>query len=200
MSFAAFASALLLAVLTSPQAAAPASPDLRDLRWIRGTVIATGPQAVTLRLRDRDITLLHDGNTEFVATDRTAAVAIGATVEAHYTDRKGVRRAVLLIGGLAPGHVSKRPSTSVRGNMPRLSHGALSVTSGGKTRRSLAFERKSQLVDRDGRLLAIGKSEILKALPPDAEVVVKYNTEGGVIVEGVDLGGNDNIVEIRLLR
>ena len=84
--------------------------------------------------------------------------------------------------------------------MTRVKRGALSLTSGGKTRSGLAFEKKSRLVDRDGKLLATGKDAIAKLLAQDADVLVKYDTSGGTIVEGVDLGGSDNIVEIRLLR
>jgi hypothetical protein len=127
-------------------------------------------------------------------------VAVGATVEAHYTDRKSVRRAILLIADSGPGELSKRPNTSTRGTMLRVKWGSLRVTSGGKTRNGLAFEKKSRLVDRDGRLLATGKDAIVKILAPDADMLVKYHTSGGLIAEGVDLGGSDNIVEIRLLR
>jgi hypothetical protein len=200
MSFPALASAVLVAVVSLPQPSAPAPPDLRQLQWVRATVIALGPEAITLQLRDRQITLLRDAATEIVAAEPAAVVAIGATVEAHYTDRQGVRRAILLIADSGPGDVSKRPKTSLRGTMLRVKWGALQVTSGGKTRGGLAFEKKSRLVDRDGRLLATGKDAIAKILSQDADVLVKYDTSGGGIVEGADLGSSDNIVEIRLLR
>lgn len=198
MCFPACASAVLLAVLSVLQASAPASSDLRELRWIRANVTASSPDSITLQLRDREITLLRDAATEIVGAD--PALAIGATVEAHYSDRKGIRSAILLIADAGPGEISKRAGTSLRGTMPHLKHGALSVTSAGKSRDGLAFEKKSRLVDRDGRLLATGKDAIAKILAPDADVLVKYNNAGGVIVDGLDLGGNDNIVEIRLLR
>jgi hypothetical protein len=199
MSFPAFASAALVALvsLTQPPAA---TTDLRHLRWVRASVIAIGPEAITLKLRDREITLQRDAATEIVAQDPAAAVAIGATVEAHYTDRKNVRRAVLLIADAARGEISKRPQASLRGNMLRVKWGSLQVTSGGKTRGSLSFEKKSRLVDRDGKLLATGKDAILKLLAPDTDMLVKFNNEGGIVIEGVDLGGSDNIKEIRLLR
>jgi len=200
MSFAAFTTAFLAVVVSLAQPPAPASPDLRDLRWVRASVIALGPEAITLKLRDSEITLVRDAATEIVAADPATAVAIGATVEAHYLDRKGDRRAIVLIEDPGPGDASKRPQMSVRGTTPRLKWGALSVTSGGKTRRGLSFEKKSRLIDREGRLLATGKDAILKTLAQDADLLVKYQQSGGLVVEGVDLGGNDNIVEIRLLR
>jgi hypothetical protein len=78
--------------------------------------------------------------------------------------------------------------------------GSLSVAGGGKTRGSLAFEKQSRLVDRDGNVLATGKDAIMMRLAPDADIVVKFNNEGGVVAGDVDLGGSDNIKEIRLLR
>lgn len=199
MSFAAFASAVLVAVVSLAQPPAPASPDLRNLRWVRASVSASSAESITLKLRDREITILRDATTEIVAADPAAAVTAGAIVEAHYSDRKGVRRAILLIADSGPGEVSKRPKTSLRGTMLRVKRSTLSVTSGGKTR-GLSFEKKSRLVDRDGRLLATGTNEISKILAQGADLLVKYDTSGGLIVEGVDLGGSDNIVEIRLLR
>jgi hypothetical protein len=199
MSFPAFASAVLLAVL-SVQSPSPAPPDLRNLRWVRAAVMASSPESITLQLRDRQITLVRDAATEIEAADPAAALAVGAAVEAHYTDRNGVRQAIVLIADAGPSELSKRPQTSLRGTMLRVKWNALQVNSGGKTRGSLAFEKKTRLVDRDGRVLATGKDAILKILPQDADLLVKYNNEGGVIADGVDLGGNDNIKEIRLLR
>jgi hypothetical protein len=113
MSFPAFASVLLVAVLSQAPAPAPAaSPDLHYLRWVRATVIALGPEAITLKLRDREITLQRDAATEIVAADPAAVVAIGATVEAHYTDRKNVRRAILLIAD--PGDPASSRSAGAR--------------------------------------------------------------------------------------
>ena len=201
MSFPALASAVLFAIVSLAQPSAPASPDLSYLRWVRGSVIALGPEAITLRLRDREITLQRDATTEIVAAEPAAAVAIGAKVEAHYTDRKNIRRAILLIADSGPGEASKRWGTSVRGSMSRVKWGALQITGGGKTRGSLAFEKKSRLVDRDGNLLATGRDAIVKLLAQNADVLVKYNNEGGGPVgDGADLGGSDNIKEIRLLR
>jgi hypothetical protein len=200
MSFPALASAVLVAAVSLPQPSAPVPPDLRKLQWVRATVIALGPEAITLQLRDREITLLRDADTEIVAADPAAVVAIGATVEAHYTERKRVRRAILLIGDPGIGELSKRPKTSLRGTMLKVKWGSLQVSSGGETRGGLSFEKKSRLVDRDGRLMATGKDAIVKILSYDADLLVKYETSGGTIVEGVDLGGSDNIVEIRLLR
>ena len=200
MSLAAFASVVIVAVVSLAQPAATAPPDLRDLRWVRAAVVSTSPDSITLNLRDRQLTLLRDAATEVVATDAAAALAPGAIVEAHYTDRKNVRRAVVLIADTGIGELSKRPKTSARGTMLQVKRSALSINSGGKTRGGLAFEKKSRLVDRDGRLLATGKDAIAKLLAVDSDVLVKYDTSGGVIVEGVDLGGSDNIVEIRLLR
>lgn len=199
MSFPAFASVLLV-VVSQAQPPAPISPDLRELRWVRARVSASSPESITLKLRDREITLLRNTATEIVAADPAAAVAVGATFEAHYTDGKNVRQAILLIANPEPGELSKRWQSSVRGRMLRVKGGALQLTGGGKTRGSLAFEKKSRLVDRDGRLLATGKEAIVKLLAPDTELLVKYNNEGGVTADGLDLGSSDNIKEIRILR
>jgi len=199
MPFAAFASAVLLAIVSLAHAPAPAAPDLRNLRWVRASVSASSTESVTLRLRDREITVLRDATTEIVALDPATATVVGAIVEAHYAERKNVRRAVLLIADPGPGELSKRPKTSLRGTMLRVKRSTLSVRTGGKTR-GLSFENKSRLVDRHGLLLATGSGAITRILPPDADVLVKYETSSGFIVEGVDLGGSDNIVEIRRLK
>ncbi len=56
----AIASALLLAVASLAQLPAPAASDLRNLRWVRAAVSASSPESLTLKLRDREITLLRD--------------------------------------------------------------------------------------------------------------------------------------------
>jgi len=195
----AVASALLLAVASLGQLPAPAASELRNLRWVRAVVSASSPEAVTLKLRDREITLLRDEVTDIVGSDPLAAAAVGATVEAHFLERKGVRRAMILISDPGPGELSRRPKTSLRGTMLRFKRSTLSVRSGDKTR-GLTVEKKTRLLDRGGLVLATGKDAIAKLLVLDQDLLVKYETSSGTIVEGVDLGGSDNIVEIRLLR
>lgn len=195
---AAFASAVLLTLAFLAQPSAP-PPDLRNLRWVRATVSAATPDSVTLKLRDRELVVNRDAATEIVAVDPSAALAVGAIVEAHYAERKGVRRAIVLIADAGPGEISKRPKSSLFGTVLRLKRSTLTVTSGGKTR-SLALEKYSRLLDREGRVLATGKDAISKMLTADADLLVKYEGDSGLIIEGVDLGGNDKVVETRRLR
>jgi len=192
----ALASAWLLVVASLAQLPAPAASDLRNLRWVRAAVSASSPESLTLKLRDREITLRRDAATDVVGS---VPLVAGAIVEAHFLERKGVRRAMLLIADPGPGELSKKPKTSLRGTMIRFKRSTLLVRIGEKTR-GLTVEKRSRLLDRDGHVLATGKDAIAKLLVLDQDLLVKYETSSGIIVEGVDLGGSDNIVEIRLLR
>ena len=56
------------------------------------------------------------------------------------------------------------------------------------------------MIDRDGHTLASGRDEIRKQLAAAAQLLVKFETDSGLIIGGVDLGGSDRAVEIRRLR
>jgi hypothetical protein len=120
-------------------------------------------------------------------------------VEAHYAERRGVRRAIVIVVNPAPAEISKRPKSSLRGTLVRLHRSTLSVRSGTRTR-GLTVEKKSRLIGRDGRALATGRDEIGEQLSPGSELLVKWESDSGMIVDGVDLGGSDKAVEIRKLR
>ena len=196
MSFAVLACALL--ALQQPlQGVAPSAPDFRSLRWVRATVSAFTPESLTLQLKDRDVILNHDRATEIVGPHPPAGFAVGAVVEAHYLDRDGERRAIVILTNPGPGTISKRPGTSVRGHMVRFGRGTLWVGSPDRTR-DLAVQKKSRLIDREGRALATGSPEIGKRLSPNDDLLVKI--EGSPVMLGnLDLGG-DSAVEIRRLR
>ena len=49
-------------------------------------------------------------------------------------------------------------------------------------------------------MLATGSKAIAKVLSQDLDLLVKYESGSSFMVEGVDLGGSDNVVEIRLLK
>ena len=76
-------------VVSLTQPSAPSSPDLRDLRWVRATVIAPARKQSRCNYAIPRDYVERDAATEIVAADPAAAVAIGTTFEAHYTDRKG---------------------------------------------------------------------------------------------------------------
>jgi hypothetical protein len=198
MPLAMVASAVLLTLASVAQASAPTAPDLRNLRWVRAEVVASSPETITLKLRDRELVVMRDAATEIVASDPSAALAVGAIVEVHYADRKGVRRAIAILADAGPDEISKRAKASLRGTVFRLKRGTLSVRSGEKTR-SLSVDRSSRLLDRTGRAIASGRDEIFKILAVDTDLLVKYESDSFVL-NGVDLGGDDKAVEIRLLR
>ena len=199
MTLAVHACAVILTFAALQPAAPPVAPDLRNLRWVHATVSASSGDSVTLRLKDRELVVHRDQDTEIVAPDPDFDLAVGATVEVHYAERRGVRRAIVIVVNPAPAEISKRPKSSLRGTLVRLHRSTLSVRSGTKTR-GLMVEKKSRLIDRDGRALATGRDEIGKQLSADVELLVKWESDSGVIVEGVDLGGSDKAVEIRKLR
>ena len=198
MPLATVAFAVLLTLASLPQAPAPAAPDLRNLRWVRAEVVASTPDTITLKLRDREMVVQRDAGTEIIVPDPSAALAAGALVEAHYTERKGVRRAMAIIADPGPGELSKRAKSSLRGTVLQLKRSTLSMRSGEKTR-ALSLEKSSRLLDRDGRPLATGTDEIAKLLAVDADLLVKYESDVFVL-EGVDLSGNDKVVELRRLH
>lgn len=191
MSLAVVACALLLVPVQQTT-----RPDLATLRWVRATVSAATPDAITLRLKDSELILTRDLETEIAGPDPAAGIAVGSVVEAHYADRQGVRRASVIVADPGPGNISKRPGSSLRGSMVRFGRGTIWLGAGARTR-DLSVEKKSRLLDRDGRPLAAGSAAIA-LLSPNDDLLVKI--EGSSIMVGdLDLGG-DNAVEIRRLR
>ncbi len=172
-----------------PQAVAP---EPGQLRWVRGIVTAASPTSVTLRLRDRDLTLSNEAGT---------AVVVGGRVEAHYTDRKGERRAVLFLDTGTSGTLSKRPGRSYRGTVDRMRRGTLSLRVEGK-RRNVTLDSRTTLSTTDGRALASGRRDVAAVLTDGEPLLVVYIEQsddmmiGDVMIPGTTLVAR----EIRKLR
>ncbi len=149
--------AVLLVALT-PQSAAladPATPVSGKLRWVRGEVTAVSGDSLTLRLRSKPLVISLDG---------TAPPAVGAIVEAHYTDKRGERRARLIFGLDPSSELSKRPGTSYRGVVKQVKRSSLSITVDSRSH-GIGLMKKTRLVDAAGRALATGAKEIAAVLP-----------------------------------
>jgi hypothetical protein len=175
------AAVLLVAILrSSSAAAAPSTTVSGNLRWVRGEVTAVSGDQLTLKLRSKPITIALDG---------TAPPAVGAVVEAHYTDKRGDRRAVLIFDADRSAELSKRPGTSYRGVVKQVRRSSLSITAASRSR-GIDFVKQTQLMDADGRALATGWKAIGGLLPVGEDVVVKY--------EGTE--DADQALEIRKLR
>lgn len=91
--------------------ASPAAPISGRLRWVRGGVTAVSGSALTLRLRNKLL---------MISLDAAAPPAVGAIVEAHYTDKRCDRRAVLIFPAGRSAAPSKRPGTSYCGIVKRI--------------------------------------------------------------------------------
>ncbi|MDQ3169678.1 MAG: hypothetical protein M3Q55_06040 [Acidobacteriota bacterium] len=173
---------VLVCLVPGPQPQAAAS-DPGQLRWVLGTITATAPTSVTLRLRDRYLTLL---------SERDARLVIGERIEAHYTDRKGERRAVLFVDAGTSGPVSKRPGRSYRGTVDRMRRSTLSLRVDGK-RRDIALDSRTTLTTADGRTLASGWRDVAAALTSGEMLLVIYEEHsddmmaGDVMIPGTTL-------------
>lgn len=186
--------AVLLVALT-PQSAAfgdPATPVLGRLRWVRGEVAAVSGDSLTLKLRNKPLTLSLDG---------TPPPAVGAIVEAHFTDKRGARRTALIFDADRSSELSKRPGTSYRGVIRQIKRSRLSLTADTKSH-GISLAKKTRLVDADGHAVATGTKAIAGLLPAGEDVLVKYEDDGGMIMVGDMMlaAGSDRAQEIRRLR
>lgn len=184
-------SLLATSLWQQPQPAAPG-----QLRWIRGAVTDVSDSSVTLKLRDSSLTLARQPG----ATNEHT-LAIGSTVDAHYTDRKGERRLVLVIAGPGvAGQLSKRPGHSYRGIVERTKWGTLSIRVEGR-KRSVSLEKKTKLLAGDGTSLASGSKEISARLKAGDEVLVTYDEVSSDIPAGdiVIPSSSLRALEIRML-
>ena len=173
------AAVALAAVLVSSSAVAAPASSSGKLRWVRGEVTSVSGDVLTLQLRSKPLTISLDG---------AAPPAVGAFVEAHYTDKRNERRAVVILAAQGS-TLSKRPGTSFRGVIKQVRRSSISITGASKSI-GIDFVKKTQLIDADGLALATGWKAIGGLLPVGEDVVVKY--------EGTDDG--DQALEIRKLR
>jgi hypothetical protein len=157
-----------------------ASPDPGQLRWIRGTVTSVSPSSMTLQLRDDTLTLdLEPG----------MAPPVGARLEVHYSDRRGQRRAVLILDAGVAGTLSRRPWRSFRGTVDRLRRGTVSLRVEGR-RRDVGLDSRTTLLAVDGRALASGRADVAAALTDGEPLLVIYVEQsddmmvGDVLVPG----------------
>jgi hypothetical protein len=177
-----------------PAAASAPTEPLTSLRWARGTVVAVGPEAVTLKLRDDHLVVTRAAATEIIG--ERDALAPGSIIETHYTDRRGVRTAVVIITGRATGDggISKRPGMSVLGGYVSAKRGAVSMRSNKRTR-SFQVENRSRLIDREGQELAKGFKPVAGLIASGQRLLVKY--QGVDTTIGELSMSSDNAIEIR---
>ena len=199
LSLVATATLLLLAGEASQQAA----PSPGSLRWVRAVVYATSPTSVTLRMRDREMTLDLDTATQIIQPGSAAGAAlpVGTLVEAHYTERDDVRRAAFVIVTSPFAAVSKRPGRSYRGVVRAVKRFTLSLRVE-RRNRSIDLDRRTTLTTADGQSIASGSRAIRGQLSPGEEALVIYEQESNDIVAGdmTIYGTSDRALEIRRLE
>jgi hypothetical protein len=173
-----------------PQTEAPGK-----LRWVRGTVTSVTASSLTLKLRDSSVTLAIDAAT----TPSTAALSAGSTIEAHFTDRKGDRRAVLLLTA-STGQLSKRFGQSYRGIVERTKRGTLSLRVEGR-KRGVSLDKVTKLFASDGTALGSGSKEVSAQLKAGEMVLVTYDEVSSDIPAGdiVIPSSSERALEIRRL-
>lgn len=191
-----FARVLLLtalALLVSAGTEAQSTPGSTqgNLRWVRARVTAASPVLLTLQLRGDELQVARGA----LPPD---AAPVGSTIELHYVDSHGTRRAAFAFSTSAPGELSKRPGRSLHGVVTRVKKTSLQIDAGGK-KKSLDVERRAVVVDAaDTRT---GRAAVIAALKPGDEVLVKYVEQSSDIVAGdVVIPGTDlKVIEVRRL-
>jgi hypothetical protein len=176
---------------------------------VRGSVTAVSPDALTLQLRNKSLTLTLDPATQVFGTGRAAASissslpAVGSVVEAHYVEHRHVRRAAMIYEQGAGGatELSKRPGTSYRGVANGVKRSTLAVRVNSKSR-GVQLDGKTRLIGSDGRALAVGRKPIGVLLSPGEEVVVTYANDNADMIAGdvMIFGSTQRALEIRKLR
>lgn len=200
-----FISALVLASgLSQP----PSDPALTagSLRWVRGHVTAVSPTLLTLKLRDSDLALTITPATHVVPASLSGRAATdlrpGALVEAHYTDRKGVRNAVLVVADVPDADsVSKRPGRSFRGLVRESKRNTLKLRVENKNR-DVTLDKRTRLIDAGGQPLAVGSKEVSARLSGGEEVLVTYVEQNDdMMVNDLLISGSSlKALEIRQVR
>lgn len=184
--------AVLCAVLLATVSGDRAQPQVGiaggSLRWARGVVVSVSPESVVLKLRNRELSLARDLSLEVRPAD---ALASGQIVDAHYVDRRGTRRAVIVLGAIADdaAKLSKRPGTSVLGTVKKAKRSSLTLDVAGKSR-GFGLKKKTRLLDRDGRLAAEGAAAIVASVSAGDRLLIAYER---------DEDAGDQAVEIRAI-
>ena len=206
-----FLGVLVLAGGSWQQPQPAAAPVSGHLRWARGSVAAVSPDSLTLKLRDNTLTLAIDPTTEMVGTSpgdpapRAPAdlLVVGSVIEAHYSDRKNNRRAVLIVGPVPDDQaaLSKRPGRSYQGRVKTTKRGTLSILVGTRTR-GVKLDSRTKLTDTDGRSLAIGSKAIAGLLSAGEDVLVTYDEKSDDLYLGdtTIFSSFERAIEIRKLR
>jgi hypothetical protein len=168
-----------------------------QLRWVRGTIVTVSPESLSLQLRSNVLTVGLDSSTE-----GTTALSVGSMVDVHYSERRGIRRAVLIFPLVAgsSSELSKRPGKSLRGVVMKGKSHSLTMRVDARTRK-IVLDSHTQLVDRESHPLASGDRAITPLIAPGDELLVKYEEVSNVVpIEGMYLTSDDTrAVEIRKL-
>lgn len=172
-----FVGALVLAGGFLQQPAVTVSQASGHLRWVRGTITEISPASMTVALRDKVVTIGLDQDTQIVGPDAvtsTARPSVGSLVEAHYTDKKKVQRAVLILSGrLGTATMPRRAGYSYRGVISRMKNSSAYLKVDGKTR-EVHFDQKTTLTGESGDALAIGRKAVAPQLSVGQAVLVTY--------------------------
>jgi hypothetical protein len=195
-----------LVLAGSPQPP-PTDPALTagSLRWVRGHVTAVSTTRLTLKLRDSDLALIITPGTVVGASAGARAVtalAAGTFVEAHYSDRKGVRNAVLVIADVPDvDSASKRPGRSFRGLVRQSKRSTLKLRVENKNR-EVTLDKRTRLIDTGGQSLAVGAKEVSSRLSGGEEVLVTYVEQNDdMMVNDILISGSSlKALEIRQVR
>lgn len=193
--------ALVIVALGVVQPAPAAGPSA--MRWARGLVSAVSPTEITLKLRATSVTIGLDASTVFESATGAKAPSVGSVVEVHYTDKKKVNRAVLILhdGPSGSTELSRKPGHSYRGVTQGATKGKLKLVLGKRTQ-PLDLDSHTTLVDDKGQTLAKGKKDVGPLLKDGEPVLVKYDedddstTVGDVVVPG----SKSTALEVRRVR
>jgi len=201
--------AILMASASAASAPA-ATPVTGDFRWVVGVVIAASPTSLSLRLRDRVLTLIVDSSTDVIrarpaltsvpASAPVGSLAVGTLVRAHYLDRQGKRAVVIVVDDATsePLSRSNRAGTSLRGELKHVRSRAVSVRVDHKSR-DIILDDHTTLFDRDGHALATGTKAIAAVLPAGVDLLVTWAPYWIVEADGSVNSYYLSAVEIRTL-
>lgn len=199
--------ALLLALGSWQGAPAPAlakdtSP--ATFRWARGIVTELSPSAITLKLRTGSVSVqLDPAVTAIGSATAGEKPSVGAIVEVHYTDKKSVRRAVIVLvdGPGGSTELSRKPGHSYRGVTKGKTGGTLKLILG-KRLASVQLDSHTRLVDQHGKTVATGKKLVGPLLLPGEDVLVKFDEDDDTVMVGdaVTPSSTKKALEVRRLK
>ena len=175
-----FVGALVLGGGFLQQPAVTVSQASGHLRWVRGTITEISPASLSVALRDKVVTIGLDQDTQMVGPDAvtsTARPSVGSLVEVHYTDKKKVQRAVLILSGqLGRAKMPRRAGYSYRSVISRIKNRDIDVRVDTKNRR-VKMDNKSQLTGVDGQPLAAGWKTGTAQLSAGEEILVTWDQQ-----------------------